>query len=63
MTDKIGSFIDKVQGYIGCQTDMMKHANDIIKQALPEDIKVIVDSVSRKQFSLERRRSDFFTNH
>jgi len=46
MTYKIGNFIDKVQGYIGCQTDMMKQTNDAIKQALPEEVKVIVNRVS-----------------
>ena len=38
MSNKIGSFINKVQGYIGTQAEMMKQTNDTIKQTLPEDM-------------------------
>ena len=57
MSCKIGNFIDKVQGYIGCQTVMMKQANDTIKHALPEDVKVLVDSVRNKIYKLRARSS------
>ena len=46
MTFKIGNFIDKVQGLIGCQTDMMQQANDAIKEALPEELRIVVEEVN-----------------